>query len=328
MSELHYLTALGRLVRNPYLYREGRNGGVFTDFDLNITYENVGKTFPIFTSKFVHFHSLKVELLWMLKGLTNIDYLHKYGVTIWDEWAIEEDITKDIRLENYERVVYAVKEGKTSQTKEQLLDYLNSLRSEKAGHTYLTSIGVPITKTEVLSRKGDLGPVYGKQWRDFNGVDQITQVIKSIKEDPYSRRHIVSAWNPADIKDMALPPCHALFQFYVCNDKKLHLKLYQRSADMFLGVPFNVAAYSLLLILIARECGLEPGNFHHTLGDYHVYENHVDAANKQLANKAIMPVNKTSIEITKDVSLFDLEPEDIILHNYEYVSKISAPVSK
>lgn len=285
MTEFAYLDALRDLKDNGN-FREGRNGGVYSLFHRDFIYRDVGKYFPIFHSKFVHFKSLMVELLWMIKGHTNIDYLHKHGVTIWDEWADED---------------------------------------------------------------GNLGPVYGAQWRRWQAggyvyagefgdgepiryIDQLATVIKSIKEDPYSRRHIISAWNVGQLDDMNLPPCHAFMQFYVSGGK-LSLKLTQRSADMFLGVPFNVASYALLLILVARETGLEVGDFIHSLGDYHIYADHLPAVLRQLVNGSKMhmhewvnPIPQVSINSSK--SIFDLEPEDIALEFYEHMGVIKAPVSK
>lgn len=287
MSEKQYLSALKGLLQNGN-FRTGRNGNTYSNFDMNITYQDVSWHFPIFQSKFVHFKSIVVELLWMIKGFTNIDYLHKHSVSIWDEWADEN---------------------------------------------------------------GELGPVYGAQWRNWETgqedikhprklyeplqpktIDQLASVIDAIKADPFSRRHIITAWNPAQLDKMALPPCHAFMQFYV-KENKLHLKLTQRSADMFLGVPFNVASYSLLLILVARETGLEVGDFHHSLGDYHIYEDHVDAVKRQLANGHTLHDFMTGkaepqVLIKSPKGIFDLEPEDIALEFYQHMGVIKAPVSK
>ena len=190
---------------------------------------NLEDSFPLLTTKKIHFKSVAYELLWFLKGDTNINYLKENGVSIWDEWA---------------------------------------------------------------DKNGDLGPVYGKQWRKWEGKnnihDQVTEVIKQIKDNPDSRRHIVSAWNVADIPSMALAPCHILFQFYV-QDGKLSCQLYQRSADVFLGVPFNIASYSLLTHMIANICDLKVGEFVHTLGDAHLYTNHLEQAEEQLSRKPLDP---------------------------------------
>lgn len=179
---------------------------------------------------------------------------------------------------------------------------------------------------EWKDENGELGPVYGKQWRDFNGVDQISQLIENIKKDPYSRRHIVSAWNPKDLPEMALAPCHTMFQVYVHNNGTLDLQLYQRSADMFLGVPFNIASYSLLMHMIAHVTGYKPGTFIHTIGDAHIYKNHIEAVKTQLSRS--LDRESPTIELNPDVkSIFDFKPEDIKLIGYNPYPTIKAPVA-
>ena len=185
-----------------------------------------------------------------------------------------------------------------------------------------------LTDDQFALKYGELGNVYGKQWRNWVGpngevIDQLKNVVDSIKNNPTSRRHIVSAWNPAEIETMALPPCHTLFQFYV-KDGKLSLQLYQRSADIFLGVPFNIASYSLLLIMVARETGLEVGEFVHTMGDAHIYQNHLDAINTQLERTSFAP---PTVKINSDKSMFELEYEDIELLDYESHPSIKAPIA-
>lgn len=226
---------------------------------------NLAESFPMITTKRVHFKSLAVELLWFLRGDSNISYLSDHGVTIWDEWADEA---------------------------------------------------------------GDLGPVYGVQWRswptpDGEHIDQITKVIEDLKANPDSRRHIVSAWNVAQIPEMALAPCHAFFQFYVA-DGRLSCQLYQRSADMFLGVPFNIASYALLTLMVAEQVGLEPGEFIWTGGDCHIYDNHVEQVREQLSRK---PHPYPTIKIAKRSSIFDYEYEDFELVNYAHHPAIKAPVA-
>lgn len=227
---------------------------------------NLSEGFPLVTTKKVHLKSIIYELLWFLKGDTNIRYLKDNGVSIWDEWADEN---------------------------------------------------------------GDLGPVYGAQWRSWKGadgkvIDQITEVIDQIKKNPDSRRLIVSAWNVAEIPDMALAPCHALFQFYVA-DGKLSLQLYQRSADVFLGVPFNIASYALLLMMVAQVCDLEVGDYVHSFGDVHIYNNHFEQVNKQLSRTPRpLPVMKLNPEV-KDIFSFDFE--DFSLENYDPYPGIKAPVA-
>lgn len=227
---------------------------------------DLGDGFPVLTTKKLHLKSIIHELLWFLKGDTNIAYLKEHGVSIWDEWADE---------------------------------------------------------------KGDLGPVYGAQWRswpapDGGHIDQIANLITGLKTNPSSRRHIVSAWNPALVDDMALPPCHCLFQFYVA-DGKLSCQLYQRSADVFLGVPFNIASYALLTMMVAQVCHLQPGEFIHTLGDAHLYANHFEQARLQLTRTPKqLPVMAINPQV-KD--LFSFVYDDFTLMGYEADASIKAPIA-
>lgn len=227
---------------------------------------NLADGFPLVTTKKVHLRSIIHELLWFLKGETNIQYLKDNKVSIWDEWADEN---------------------------------------------------------------GDLGPVYGKQWRswqtpDGRQIDQIKQIIEQIKTNPDSRRHLVIAFNPADVENMALPPCHAFFQFYVANGR-LSCQLYQRSADLFLGVPFNISSYALLTHMVAQVCDLEPGEFIHTLGDAHIYLNHIEQTKLQLSRKPLpLPKLKLNPAIK---NIFDFKFEDIEIVNYESHPAIKAEVS-
>jgi thymidylate synthase len=227
---------------------------------------DLGAGFPLVTTKKCHLKSILHELLWFLKGDTNIRYLKDNGVSIWDEWA---------------------------------------------------------------DKNGELGPVYGYQWRswptpDGRHIDQISQVIDQIKRTPDSRRLIVSAWNVADVDKMKLPPCHAFFQFYVA-DGKLSCQLYQRSADIFLGVPFNIASYALLTLMVAQVCGLEPGDFIHTLGDAHLYLNHLDQTREQLSrNPRQLPAMRINPAVQ---NIFDFKYEDFALENYDPHPAIKAPVA-
>jgi thymidylate synthase len=227
---------------------------------------DLSEGFPLVTTKKLHLRSIIHELLWFLKGDTNIAYLKENGVRIWDEWADEN---------------------------------------------------------------GDLGPVYGYQWRswpapDGRKIDQISKLVENIKKNPYSRRHIVSAWNPAFVDDMALPPCHTLFQFYVA-DGKLSCQLYQRSADTFLGVPFNIASYALLTLMIAQVCDLEPGDFVHTFGDAHIYSNHFEQVEEQLSREPrALPQMKLNPSI-KDI--FSFSYDDFTLEDYDPHPHIKAPVA-
>lgn len=245
--------------------KDDRTGtGTRSVFGRQIRFD-LSESFPLITTKRVHFKSIAVELLWFLRGDSNISYLSENGVSIWDEWADEN---------------------------------------------------------------GELGPVYGVQWRswptpDGGHIDQIQKVVDDLKSDPNSRRHIVSAWNVADIPDMALAPCHAFFQFYVA-DGKLSCQLYQRSADMFLGVPFNIASYALLTLMIAQQVGLEPGEFVWTGGDCHIYDNHVEQVTTQLSRDAFA---YPTIKIAQRNSIFDYEYADFEVVGYEHHPAIKAPVA-
>lgn len=261
----NYLDLLQHILDNGTDKTDRTGTGTRSVFGYQLRYD-LSKGFPLVTTKKVHLKSIIYELLWFLKGDTNIKYLTDNGVSIWNEWADEN---------------------------------------------------------------GDLGPVYGAQWRSWAGadgkvVDQISEVIDQIKKNPDSRRLIVSAWNVAEIPNMALAPCHALFQFYVA-DGKLSLQLYQRSADVFLGVPFNIASYALLLMMVAQVCNLEVGDYVHTFGDVHIYNNHFEQVNKQLSRTPkTLPTMKINPEI-KDIFAFNFE--DFTLENYEPYPGIKAPVA-
>jgi thymidylate synthase len=246
--------------------KEDRTGtGTLSVFGYQMRFD-LAKGFPLITTKKIHIKSIIYELLWFLKGDSNIKYLKDHGVSIWDEWADEH---------------------------------------------------------------GELGPVYGYQWRswptaDGRNIDQISQVIEQIKTNPDSRRLIVSAWNVADVDKMKLPPCHAFFQFYVAGGK-LSCQLYQRSADVFLGVPFNIASYALLTLMVAQVCGLEPGEFIHTLGDAHLYLNHLEQTKLQLGRE---PKKLPQLEINKQASsIFEFDYSDFTLLDYEPFPHIKASVA-
>ncbi len=263
MKQYHDLM---RHVLTTGVKKEDRTGtGTVSVFGYQMRY-NLADGFPLVTTKKCHTKSIIHELLWFLKGDTNIKYLKDNGVKIWDEWADAD---------------------------------------------------------------GNLGPVYGYQWRSWptpngNHIDQITQVIDMIKNNPDSRRLIVSAWNVADINNMKLPPCHAFFQFYVANGK-LSCQLYQRSADIFLGVPFNIASYAVLTMMVAQVCNLQLGEFVHTLGDAHLYSNHIEQANLQLTRELKpLPTMKLNPEIN---SIFDFTIDDFTLENYEPHPHIKADVA-
>ena len=264
-----YLNLLQMLLENGHNKEDRTGTGTYSLFGQQLRF-NLNAGFPLVTTKKVHFKSVVHELLWLLKGDTNVKYLNDNGVTIWNEWANEE---------------------------------------------------------------GELGPIYGKQWRSWDlrhsdgsltKIDQLKNVIHRIKTDPYDRRLIVSAWNVGDIGKMALPPCHLLFQFYVAGGN-LSCQLYQRSADVFLGVPFNIASYALLTHMVAQVCNLGVGDFIHTFGDVHLYKNHISQAKEQLSRSPLpLPRIKLNPEI-KDIDHFTFE--DIILENYVSHPAIKAEVS-
>jgi len=257
---------LMRHVRDHGVRKEDRTGtGTRSVFGYQMRFD-LGEGFPLVTTKKVHLRSIIHELLWFLKGDTNIRYLKENGVSIWDEWADEN---------------------------------------------------------------GDLGPVYGAQWRSWpdprgGSIDQISQLVEQIRSNPDSRRLLVSAWNPAEVERMALPPCHCLFQFYVAEGR-LSCQLYQRSADIFLGVPFNIASYALLTLMIAQVTGLQPGEFIHTFGDAHLYANHLQQVETQLAREPFpLPRMTLNPSVT---SLFDFVYDDFTLADYRSHPHIKAPVA-
>ena len=257
---------LMRTILDEGHYKSDRTGtGTYSIFGYQMRFD-LQKGFPLLTTKKLHLRSIIYELLWFLRGDTNIQYLHDHNVTIWDEWADEN---------------------------------------------------------------GDLGPVYGKQWRSWEApdghvIDQITNLIEQLKRNPDSRRLIVSAWNPADVDQMALPPCHTMFQFYA-NDGQLSCQLYQRSADVFLGVPFNIASYALLTMMVAQVCGLKAKDFVHTFGDAHIYSNHVEQAKLQLSREP-RPLPQMRINPAVD-SIFGFQYEDFTLENYDPHPHIKAEVA-
>lgn len=264
-------------------------------FDLN-------DGFPLVTTKKVNFNAILHELLWFIKGETNIEYLVKNNVNIWNEWPFQSWLEKTNQIEGLAM--------HSKEWKEKLQEFVDLVKKDNS----------------FAKEYGDLGPVYGKQWRDFEGVDQLSQVIEDLKNSPNSRRHIVSAWNPKEIPIMiksGLPPCHTLFQFYVANGK-LSCQLYQRSADVFLGVPYNIASYALLTCMIASVTDLEVGEFVHSLGDTHIYLNHLDQVDEQLSRE---PHKLPKIEINKKDVLFDYTFEDFKLVDYNSHPFISAPIA-
>jgi len=265
-----YLDLLQHILDKGVRKTDRTGTGTLSCFGNQLRFD-LAKGFPLVTTKKLHLKSIVYELLWFLRGETNIRYLKEHGVSIWDEWADAD---------------------------------------------------------------GELGPVYGKQWRSWEGadgktVDQISQLIEQIRKTPDSRRLIVSAWNVTDLPEMALMPCHVLFQFYVAPDaegrQRLSCQLYQRSADVFLGVPFNIASYALLTLMVAQVCGLEPGEFIHTFGDVHLYSNHLEQARLQLMRTPYPPPVMRLNPAVKDI--FGFHFEDFSLENYQFHPAIKAPVA-
>lgn len=250
--------------------------------------------FPLLTTKKMYLRPIAEELLWFIKGDTNIKYLVDRNVKIWNEWPYEDfKKSEDFNGETLEEFVEKIKND-----------------------------------DEFAKKHGNLGPVYGAQWRNFNneGTDQLMKLIDSLKNNPFSRRHIISAWNPSQVDEMALPPCHTLMQFYVSSDKNyLSCQLYQRSADTFLGVPFNIASYALLTCMLAQVCGYEPKEFIHTIGDAHIYKNHFDVVKTQIERE---PLPLPHLVLNKDIdNLFDFKIEDIKLEGYQSHGPLKGKVS-
>jgi thymidylate synthase len=262
--ERQYLDLLAEIMSAGARRGDRTGTGTLSVFGRQLRFD-LSQGFPLLTTKKVHFKSILLELIWFLRGETNVRWLQEHGCTIWDEWADED---------------------------------------------------------------GELGPVYGKQWRswaapDGRAIDQIAAVVASLKANPDSRRHMVSAWNPADVEAMALPPCHCLFQFYVAGGR-LSCQLYQRSADVFLGLPFNIASYALLTHLMAKEAGLAVGDLIITLGDAHLYLNHLDQARRQLARA---PHALPTLSLAPGARLFGLDEADVIVEGYRAHPAIRAPIA-
>ena len=294
---------LMRHIRDHGVKKEDRTGtGTVSIFGHQMRFD-LAAGFPLVTSKKVHLKSIIHELLWFIRGDTNIRYLVNNGVGIWNDWPYQSWLRE------------------TGGDKDLIL-YSPEWTAQK--RLFIERIK---TDTDFADKYGDLGPVYGKQWRDFGGVDQLAQLVDDINVNPDSRRLIVSAWNPQDIPVMVksgLPPCHSLFQFYVVEGR-LSCQLYQRSADVFLGVPFNIASYAILTLMIAQVTGLKPGDFVHTFGDAHLYLNHMDQVNEQLSRTTFpLPTLKINPKVS---NLFDFVFEDFELQHYQSHDPISAPVA-
>jgi thymidylate synthase len=264
-AEKRYLDLMRHVLEHGQRKADRTGTGTLSVFGWQMRFP-LGESFPLLTTKKLHFKSIAYELLWFIQGSTNVRWLQQHGVSIWDEWADEN---------------------------------------------------------------GELGPIYGYQWRswptaDGRRIDQLGQVLESIRRHPDSRRHIVSAWNPADVPRMKLPPCHTFFQFYVAGGR-LSCQMYQRSADIFLGVPFNIASYALLTCMVAQVCSLQPGEFVHTLGDAHLYVNHLEQAKQQLSRTPrALPKLKLNSRVN---DLFAFRYDDIVLEGYEPHPAIKAPIA-
>ncbi len=267
--EQQYLDLLADVLANGARRQDRTGTGTLGVFGRQLRFD-LTAGFPLLTTKRMHLKSIVLELLWFLRGDSNVRWLQERGVTIWDEWADAD---------------------------------------------------------------GELGPVYGKQWRSWQApdgrvIDQMANVVEQIRANPHSRRHVVTAWNPADVEDMALPPCHCLFQFFVAPDaegtERLSCQLYQRSADLFLGVPFNIASYALLTLMMAQVTGLAPGEFVHSFGDVHLYLNHIDQAREQLARE---PLPLPAMTLAPRSDLFAFEYEDFTLEGYQAHPAIKAPIA-
>lgn len=297
-----YLNLLKELLEHGHPKSDRTGIGTRSKFGHQLRFD-LSAGFPLLTTKAVHFPSIVHELLWFIQGDTNIAYLVRNKVNIWNEWPFQHYLKTTGQEAAFPKY--------SDEWKEALKTFIQQIKEDDAFAT----------------EWGDLGPVYGRQWRNFAGVDQLKEVIEGIKETPDSRRHIVTAWNPKDIPEMVqagLPPCHTLFQFYVL-DGRLSCQLYQRSADLFLGVPFNIASYALLTHLVAHVCMLKVGDFVHTFGDVHLYNNHVEAANTQLTRS---PRPLPTLRLNNDKrNIFEFTYNDIELVNYDPHPRIRAAVA-
>ncbi|MCF6515027.1 thymidylate synthase [Lactobacillus sp. S2-2] len=315
MLEKAYLDLERYVLENGHKKEDRTGTGTTSIFGYQMKFD-LQEGFPLLTTKHVPFGLIKSELLWFLKGDTNIRYLLQHKNHIWDEWAFKNYVNS-AEYNGPDMTDFGLRAEQDADFKAEYL---------KQKELFCNKI---LEDVDFADRFGNLGQVYGSQWRKWKTsnnetIDQIKNVIDTIKNNPDSRRMIVSAWNPEDIPSMALPPCHTMFQFYV-NDGKLSCQLYQRSGDIFLGVPFNIASYALLTSLIAKECGLEPGTFVHTLGDAHIYNNHVSQVEEQLT-RTPYEAPKLWLNPDKD-SIFDYDVDDIKIEDYQHHSKIKAPVA-
>lgn len=313
--EQPYLDLLKRILAEGHRKTDRTNTGTYSLFGPQMRFD-LSQGFPLLTTKKVPFGLIKSELLWFLHGDTNIRYLLQHKNHIWDEWAFTRYVASD---------AYHGPDM-TDFGHRRLTDPAFAEQYTAAHQEFCDRI---LNDDAFAAHFGDLGHIYGYQWRHWQTsqgetIDQISDVIAQIKAHPDSRRLLVTAWNPEDIPNMALPPCHTMFQFYVA-DGKLSCQLYQRSGDMFLGVPFNIASYALLTNLVAAQTGLQVGEFVHTLGDAHIYTNHLDAVEEQLTRT---PQAAPTLEISPDVSdIFSYQMRDIHVRNYTPAGPIKAPVA-
>lgn len=300
-----YLDLLERILEHGETRGDRTGVGTYSLFGEELEFD-LQKGFPAVTTKKLMFKSVAVELLWFLRGGTDLSFLHEHDVHIWDDNAFQAYLQRHDRADDHEKGSDRWKEARD--------EYIERVENDEQ-----------FAKTE-----GTLGPVYGKQWRDWESVDgeridQIDRVIEQIRNNPLSRRHIVSAWNAGEIHKMALAPCHIIVQFYVRDDAYLDAQMYQRSADMLLGVPFNIASYSLLTHMAAQVTGYEPGVFYHRFGDAHIYQNHVEQVETQLDRT---PYDRPELRLNPDISdIDDFTFDDIELRNYEHDPPIRAPMA-
>ncbi|KKB37710.1 thymidylate synthase [Bacillus thermotolerans] len=314
-NERQYLDLCQHILKEG-IKKEDRTGtGTISVFGVQMRF-NLQEGFPLLTTKRIPFRLVASELLWFIKGDTNIRYLLEHNNNIWNEWAFKNWVESD-EYTGPDMTDFGLRA---------LQDPVFNEEYEKQMNAFKERV---LTDDVFAARFGELGDVYGSQWRAWKttkgeAIDQLADVIENIKKNPDSRRLIVSAWNPEDIPSMALPPCHTLFQFYVA-DGKLSCQLYQRSGDIFLGVPFNIASYALLTHLIAHECGLAPGEFIHTIGDAHIYTNHIEQVNKQLERDP-RELPRLSINGEKR-SVFEVELSDLSIEGYDPHPAIKAPVA-
>lgn len=284
-----YLDLCRFVLENGNKREDRTNTGTISYFGYQMRFD-LSEGFPLLTTKKTYFKAIVHELLWFISGSTNIKYLVDNNVKIWNDWPYENfKKSNDYQGETLEEFVEKIKND-----------------------------------SQFAKKHGELGPVYGKQWRDFNGVDQLRELITSLKNNPNSRRHIINAWNASQIEQMALPPCHMMVQFYV-QDNKLSAQLYQRSADIFLGVPFNIASYALFVYMIAQVCNLEVGEFIHTIGDAHIYLNHVEQIKLQLERT---PLPLCNLVLNPEITEIDqFKFEDIRIENYQSHPSIKGEIS-